>query len=344
MNNCPLVSVIIPTYGGAKQLKRAITSVLNQTYQKFELIIVDDNNPETEARKNTEKNVECFTDSRIKYVKHEMNKNGAAARNTGIACATGKYVCFLDDDDFYMPDRIAESVSCLESNLGFDAVLCGVMDCTDSGLYGVRYHFTICGRLKTELLTRKIIMGSGSNIFVTLECLQALGGFDTRFQRLQDDEFMVRFYNKYSACVNDKLLIVKSRNGINNEPALEKLYISRKLFFDKFETDISELSEEDKYLFYNYHYTCLLHAAFYDKGSELKKLVISELLKLRKLTKKEKIQLLLLKYEWGKKLLKLYSTCNVFGIRREKKISNEIKMTFTEDENRYIEAYLGGTL
>ncbi len=88
------ISVIIPTFGNPQFLKNTIKSVLCQTFKEFELIIVDDNNPQTEARKLTEQIVNSFlsADSRVKYLKHEKNMNGAVARNTGFAAAQGKYI------------------------------------------------------------------------------------------------------------------------------------------------------------------------------------------------------------------------------------------------------------
>ena len=81
-----LITVIIPTFGIPIYLEKSVNSVLNQTYSELELIIVDDNNPDTEARKQTEDIVQRIidVDKRVKYIKHEKNKNGAVARNTGF--------------------------------------------------------------------------------------------------------------------------------------------------------------------------------------------------------------------------------------------------------------------
>ena len=99
------VSVIIPTYGVPKYLDESIKSVLQQTLQDIELIVVDDNNPDTEARQKTEALMLKFlqSDSRVQYIKHEHNKNGAVARNTGLSVIQGEYVSFLDSDDIYIP-------------------------------------------------------------------------------------------------------------------------------------------------------------------------------------------------------------------------------------------------
>ena len=90
------ISVIIPTYGEPKYLKDAIESVINQTFKDWSLIVVDDNDPDTLSRQKTEKVLEQYNNyENIKYIKHDKNKNGAAARNTGLKYVNSKYVAFL---------------------------------------------------------------------------------------------------------------------------------------------------------------------------------------------------------------------------------------------------------
>lgn len=98
-----LVSIIIPVYNRTKELQRAVYSVLNQTYQQFEIIIVDDGSHE-----NIKLVVDrIFSDhSKIRYLRHEKNFGAQAARNTGIKAAKGEWIAFLDSDDEYLPDSI----------------------------------------------------------------------------------------------------------------------------------------------------------------------------------------------------------------------------------------------
>lgn len=114
-----LISVIMPTYKRSDKLGRAIESILNQTYSNFEIVIVDDNNPDTEYRKETEKFMNDYkSESRIKYVKMEKNGGGAAARNFGIKNAKGTYIAFLDDDDVYLPNKLEKQLKfMLDNNL-----------------------------------------------------------------------------------------------------------------------------------------------------------------------------------------------------------------------------------
>lgn len=105
LNEKPTVSVILPTYNRAHLVGRAIQSVLDQMYQDFEIIVVDDGSGD-----NTEEIINGFTDTRIRYVKHQKNKGGSAARNTGIKLAKGKYIAFQDSDDEWLPDKLEKQM------------------------------------------------------------------------------------------------------------------------------------------------------------------------------------------------------------------------------------------
>jgi len=107
----PKVSVIIPTYNRPRLIKRAIKSVLNQTYQNFEIIVVDDSEND-----ETKKIVESFGDKRIKYIKNEIRTTPPGARNIGIknSDSQSKYIASLDDDDEWLPQFLEKCVSKLE--------------------------------------------------------------------------------------------------------------------------------------------------------------------------------------------------------------------------------------
>ena len=97
MNENLKVSTIITTYRRADMLKRAIDSVLNQTYSNIEVIVVDDNDEKSEDRKNTEEIMTSYANNpKVKYIKHKVNMNGAAARNTGIKNSTNSHAHVLE--------------------------------------------------------------------------------------------------------------------------------------------------------------------------------------------------------------------------------------------------------
>jgi glycosyltransferase involved in cell wall biosynthesis len=112
----PLVSVVMPTHNRAKLLEKAIRSVLSQTYKNLEIIVVDDASCD-----NTSETVKTIQDERVRYIRHETNKGGSAARNSGILLARGEYIAFLDDDDEWEPEKTEQQLKVLES---CDAVLC----------------------------------------------------------------------------------------------------------------------------------------------------------------------------------------------------------------------------
>ncbi len=104
MNNMPLVSVYVPTYNRIELLKRALTSVLSQSYQNIEVIIVDD--------KSSDGTQEFLTgmakqDNRVKPILKEQNSGACISRNLAIESAEGEFITGLDDDDYFLPGRIA---------------------------------------------------------------------------------------------------------------------------------------------------------------------------------------------------------------------------------------------
>ena len=97
----PYFSVIIPTYNRAYSIQKAIDSVLNQSFQDFELIIVDDASID-----HTKEVVAKLNDNRIHYILNSTNQERCVSRNIGISKAKGEYICFLDSDDYHLPDHL----------------------------------------------------------------------------------------------------------------------------------------------------------------------------------------------------------------------------------------------
>ena len=97
----PFFSIIIPTYNRALLIKKAIESVLQQNFYDWELIIVDDGSTD-----NTRGIVESYSNNRIRYI-YQQNAERSEARNNGIKNAQGEYICFLDSDDYFLPNRLS---------------------------------------------------------------------------------------------------------------------------------------------------------------------------------------------------------------------------------------------
>lgn len=184
-----LVSVIIPTYKRSNMLLRAIDSVLNQTYDNIEVIVVDDNNPDSEWRIETLKRMKKYeNDERVKYICHEKNKNGSAARNTGIKNANGEIIAFLDDDDMYCPNKIEKQVSFLLTNDEYKAVYAG----------WIREEKTIIpthqGDLSFDILSGDHIIYTNV-IMLWKQIAEEIGGWDETFFRNQEAAFLLRFFD-----------------------------------------------------------------------------------------------------------------------------------------------------
>lgn len=264
------ISVIIPTYGEPKYLKDAIQSVISQTFKDLMLIVVDDNNPDTNFRQKTEKILELFSDYKnIKYIKHDKNRNGAAARNTGLKYVNSKYVAFLDSDDIYLPTRLQECYDLLEKNKSSN--IAGVYTGCEFRRNGKKYSEYIdveSGNHMTEVLACSFMFCTGSNIFMKSNVVKELSGFDESFIRHQDYEFLVRYFEKYDLIGLKKILVIKNNDNVN-VPNVEKEIAIKKQYLKKYEQIINKLTLNEKN--YIYHNQCIqiAESAISEKNYEL---------------------------------------------------------------------------
>lgn len=107
-----LVSIIMPSYNTAEFIAESIQSVLSQSYQNWELLIVDDCSTD-----NTDEVVKPYlVDKRIKYLKNEKNSGAAVSRNRALREARGKWIAFLDSDDLWMPDKLSKQITFMKEN------------------------------------------------------------------------------------------------------------------------------------------------------------------------------------------------------------------------------------
>ena len=179
---CKLVSVIVPSYKRHTNLvERAILSLLNQTYQNIEIILVDDNAKECliEYRLELEKLVNRLSDNRIVYIQNHDNLGGAGSRNEGIKKANGEYITFLDDDDEYLPKKVEIQLKFMvQYNLDCSFTKLCIYNEHDK-LIDVREHDIKSydqKYLKTYHLTKQI---TGTPTFmIKKNVLDNIGGFD----------------------------------------------------------------------------------------------------------------------------------------------------------------------
>lgn len=131
------VSVIIPTKNRPQLLKRALKSVINQTYKNLEIIVVDDGS--NCKNENLKAIAELDSQADIRYHYNSISKGGGASRNLGVKLSCGEFFCFLDDDDEYFKNKIQDLASILSSS-DFDAVFGKVIMKTKGGAqYAFQY-------------------------------------------------------------------------------------------------------------------------------------------------------------------------------------------------------------
>lgn len=146
------VSVIIPTYGRSELLARAIDSVLAQTHRPLEIIVVDDN-PQGDAHRlaTRERLADYIERGEIIYYPRRHNGGGAKARNSGILRSRGEYITFLDDDDYYHPQKIARQLAFMQQG-NYDVSLCDMDILKDGQISAEHYYRARCAGLEDFML------------------------------------------------------------------------------------------------------------------------------------------------------------------------------------------------
>ena len=191
------VSVIIPTYNRAHLVKDAVESVLNQTYQDFELIVIDDGSTD-----NTREVLAVYKD-KLTYI-YQENQGRSSARNHGIELAQGEYIAFLDSDDVWFPDKLERQVPILESAPPNVVLVHGYKCIVDKNLQPVpgwelklRKLYTLAERGKE---TYENYLHSSCNftssILVRKTAIIEIDGYDASIASLEDFDLYLRLLLK----------------------------------------------------------------------------------------------------------------------------------------------------
>ncbi|MBI2048888.1 MAG: glycosyltransferase [Candidatus Liptonbacteria bacterium] len=184
----PLISIIIPAHNAEKYIKEAVDSALVQTYENVEVIVVDDGS--TDGTKNV---LEPYVrDGKIKYV-YQKNTGLAGARNAGIRTARGEYIAFLDADDLFLPEKVAEQVKVLEENPDYGVCYSDLTHFTDGQqrkFFHHRYHYP-SGNLFELLLHKQFI--NPLTVFARRSVFEKYGMFDETLRRSEDWDLWLRW-------------------------------------------------------------------------------------------------------------------------------------------------------
>lgn len=217
----PFFTVVIPTHNRSNLLKRAIASVLNQTLECFEIVIVDDHSTD-----DTSSVVRSFPDIRIRYMINNRTKGACGARNTGIYSAKGQWVGFLDDDDAWLSDKLKFQYELAQNVTETVGLICSdYAVCKKEKGNPVIYKNRPSGWVRDKLLYGGII-GCLSSVCVRTEVLKAIEGFDERFPSSQDQDLYLRVAELSQFAHVPKTLVhiyqeQRNRIGQNSKSKLE---------------------------------------------------------------------------------------------------------------------------
>lgn len=228
MDSEPLVSVIIPCYNGQQYIKEAIESVLQQKYQVFEIIIIDDASTDS-----SDKVIQAYlSDHRIMYHKNPVNGGIPFSRNTGIRESNGDYIAFLDQDDFWLPNFLSTLIEKSKKHPDIGLIFCDfyVLDTSKGTKRIIRNPNPPDPHVFLEkLFLHKISIATFmQTALVKRECIDSLGYLDESLKVLDDYEFWLRVAGCYSMNRVDIPLVVKRQHAEN---ALDKSDDS--VFMDK---------------------------------------------------------------------------------------------------------------
>lgn len=241
------VSVIIPTYNRVDVLRRAIDSVLAQTYEDIELLVVDDGSTD-----GTKSLVTGYDDPRVVYVPHRTNRGASVARNTGIDRAKGEYMAFLDSDDEWRPEKLEKQVALLESRSEqWVAAYCDVNRVPPANRSSILKRLTpLFSRseqsdnpeggeeLVKEILMDELHTSAGSTLLVRSDVVRAIDGFDESFDRFQDPEFLIRVLRQGKLACADEPLVNRYDTG---SPSADAVREADKHYLETFSDTINRL-------------------------------------------------------------------------------------------------------
>ena len=244
------ISVIIPTYNRESLIIRSIKSVLNQTYENIEVIVVDDGSTD-----NTKAKVSSIKDKRVKYVTYAKNKGACYARNLGIKKATGDYIAFQDSDDVFEKDKLKKQLENLKRNnsdldfckfevINQDKKYCVPSEELEDKLKNKKYLDLL---VEGNFVSTQTILGK-RNVFDNIL-------FDEKLPRLQDYDLILRIASDYKISYTNNILvhvyIQKDSVSTSDEKLKKACYIMMHKNYGH--------TEKQKYSLYESLLNCLFH-------------------------------------------------------------------------------------
>lgn len=280
--NDKIVSIIIPTYNRANCIRETITSVLNQTYQNFEIIIIDDGSID-----NTKEIIQAFLDERIKYIYQEHNGLPASARNKGLKLAKGEYIAFLDSDDLWFPQKLKIQINFMKENPSI------LLVATNGLIFTLKPNMKVLSLKNNikisfkELLQNNIIINS--SVMMRKNVIQIIGFLDESsvLRYGEDCDYWLRLLNlKNNSILILKDILVKYRDSKNSRI---KLYKDPSFFKQKYRIK-SYIYRKYNSLYQNDTDKLLRELLYQYKISIIRKNIITKKISLLKLLRDNKLK------------------------------------------------------
>jgi glycosyltransferase involved in cell wall biosynthesis len=244
MKTNPLVSVIIPTYNRADLVRRAIGSVLAQSYANFEVIVIDNASSDKTAEV-----VDSIVDARLKFIRHDVNKGPAASRNTGLRNSRGDYITFLDSDDEWLPQKLAcqldvfkeegEGIGLVFTN-GFNEAI-NTMAIAGPVASGIYYDPG-----KDKFYPLRKLVATLSSWMLPSEVTKKIGYFDETMITWDDGDYLARVAYEFPVYFLNKDLVVWHASGVHLNVMNRDLINGKEIFLIK---NYNFLKMDKEYLF-----------------------------------------------------------------------------------------------
>jgi len=249
------VSIVIPTLNRAHLVTRAIKSVLTQTYQDFEIIVVDDG-----SQDETEKVVQQCGGKRIKYIKHQKTMGPGAARNTGIDISYGEYIAFLDSDDEWLPTKLEKQITLFKkTTFNTGLIYCGVAH-IDQINRNVKEKWipNYRGYVFEKNLSENFIVSGSSTVIVQRKALEKAGKFDESLPSCEDWDLWIRIARHYEFDYIPEILVNCFAHSERISSNFERVILGHKLFSKKYKEEIDKQSSnvKAKHFFYLGNHFC----------------------------------------------------------------------------------------
>jgi len=231
--SAPTVSVVIPTADRPALLARAVESVLAQTFTDFELLVVDDGS--TAA---IDPALGAGRLARARVIRHDARRGAAAARNTGTRAARGRFVAFLDDDDRWLPEKLArqlERFAAASPTTG--AVYCGFRLVSDLSGRTDRCFEPCEPAARFEDFLRSSLFGASIPL-IERRCLDAVGGFDEALPATHDRDLWLRLARQHDFAFVPDVLVDCHLHGRQITTDLDAKIVAKERMLEKYRADL----------------------------------------------------------------------------------------------------------